>query len=42
MPNKAPLNENFSRAMAYYKSLRGKNNKDIADALDIPPTTISA
>lgn len=42
MPNKAPLNENFSRAMAYYKSLRGKSNKDIADALGIPPTTISA
>ena len=42
MPNKAPLNESFSRAMAYYKALRDKNNKDIATALDIPPTTISA
>lgn len=42
MPNKAPLNESFSRAMAYYKALTGKNNKDIAEALDIPPTTISA
>lgn len=42
MPNKAPLNESFSRAMAYYKALREKSNKDIADALEIPPTTISA
>lgn len=42
MLNKAPLNESFSRAMSYYKTLRGKNNKDIADALNIPPTTISA
>lgn len=42
MANKAPLNESFTRAMAYYKALRGKNNKDIADALEIPPTTISA
>ena len=39
---KAPLNESFSRAMAYYKALREKSNKDIADALEIPPTTISA
>lgn len=42
MPNKAPLNESFSRAMAYYKALREKSNKDIAEALEIPPTTISA
>lgn len=40
--NKAPLNDSFSRAMAYYKSLTGKNNKDIADALNLPATTISA
>ena len=42
MLSKSPLNESFSRAMAYYKSLRGKNNKDIADALSLPATTISA
>lgn len=40
--NKAPLNDNFSRAMAYYKALTGKNNKDIADALNLPATTVSA
>lgn len=42
MSNKSLLNESFSRAMAYYKALRKKSNKDIADALEIPPTTISA
>lgn len=42
MQNKPPLNDSFSRAMSYFKSLRGKNNKDISDALGIPPTTVSA
>ena len=42
MLNKSPLNESFSRAMNYYKTLRGKNNKDIADALNLPATTVSA
>lgn len=42
MDQKPPLNDSFSRAMSYYKSLRGKNNKDISDALGIPPTTVSA
>lgn len=36
------LNDNFSMAMSYYKNLRKKNNKDIADALQLPPTTVSA
>lgn len=39
---KPPLNESFVRAMAYYKALTGKNNKDIADALNLPPTTVSS
>lgn len=42
MDQKPPLNDSFSRAMSYYKSLRGKNNKDISDALNIPATTVSA
>lgn len=42
MPNKPSLNESFSRAMNYYKSLRNTSNKDIADALDIPATTVSS
>lgn len=42
MSYKTPFNENFSRAMAYYKALRNKSNKDISVALDIPTTTISA
>ena len=42
MNNNAPLNNSFSRAMNYYKSLRKINNKDIADALDLPATTVSA
>lgn len=42
MDQKPPLNDSFSKAMSYYKSLRGKNNKDISDALGIPPTTVSA
>lgn len=42
MINKSPLNENFSKAMNYYKTLRGKNNKDIADSLELPATTVSA
>ena len=40
--NKSPLNESFSRAMNYYKTLRGKSNKEIAEALSLPPTTVSA
>lgn len=42
MSEKSPLNESFSRAMAYYKAITGKNNKEIADALNLPATTISA
>ena len=42
MPNKPSLNESFSRAMNYYKSLRNASNKDIADALGIPATTVSS
>ena len=42
MSEKSPLNESFSRAMAYYKALTGKNNKEIADALSLPATTVSA
>ena len=42
MSEKSPLNESFSRAMAYYKALTGKNNKDIADALNLPATTVSS
>lgn len=42
MLDRSPLNESFSRAMNYYKTLRGKNNKDIADALNLPATTVSA
>ena len=42
MPDKSPLNESFSRAMAYYKARTGKNNKDIACALNLPATTVSA
>lgn len=40
--NKSPLNESVSRAMNYYKTLRNVNNKDIAEALNLPATTISA
>ena len=40
--NKSPLNESVSRAMNYYKNLRNVNNKDIAEALNLPATTISA
>lgn len=39
---KSPLNESFVKAMAYYKTLAGKNNKEIADALNLPATTISS
>lgn len=42
MSNQSPLNESFSRAMNYYKSLRKKNNKDISDALNLPATTVSS
>lgn len=42
MPTKPPLNESFSRAMSYYKTLKGKNNKEIAEALNIPATTVSS
>lgn len=42
MLDKSPLNESFSRAMNYYKTLRGKNNKEIATALELPATTVSA
>lgn len=42
MDPKSPLHHNFSKAMGYYKSLLGKSNKDIAEALNIPTTTISA
>lgn len=42
MSTGSPLNDSFSRAMAYYKALTGKNNKDISDALQIPATTVSA
>lgn len=42
MSDKSPLNESFSRALNYYKTLRGKNNKEIADALGLPPATISS
>lgn len=42
MSDKSPLQESFSMAMSYFKTLRGKNNKDIADALGLPPTTVSS
>lgn len=42
MSTGSPLNDSFSRAMAYYKALTGKSNKDISDALHIPATTVSA
>ena len=42
MSEKSHLNESFSMAMAYYKNLAGKNNKEIADALNIPATTVSS
>lgn len=42
MENKPIINSNFAMAMNYYKTLRKKNNKDIADALQLPATTISA
>lgn len=42
MNNTVSLNNNFSMAMSYYKTLRKKNNKDIAEALRLPATTISA
>ena len=42
MQNKPSLNNNFSTAMNYYKTLRKKNNKEISDALQLPATTISA
>ena len=40
--NKSPLNESVSKAMNYYKNLRNVNNKEIAEALNLPATTISA
>ena len=42
MQPKPILNENFSRALNYYKKLKGKNNKEIADALNLPATTVSS
>ncbi len=42
MSTGSPLHDSFSRAMSYYKSLTGKNNKDISDDLKIPATTVSA
>lgn len=42
MSTKSPLNDSFSKAMNYYKILRGKNNKEIADDLSLPATTVSA
>ena len=42
VPTKSPLHESFAKAMNYYKSLRNLNNKEIADALNLPATTISA
>ena len=42
MQDKSPLNESFSKAMSYYKALRKKNNKELAEALGIPATTVSA
>lgn len=42
MTDKISLNENFATAMNYYKRLRDKNNKDIAEALNLPATTVSS
>lgn len=38
---KTSLHESVSRALKYYKALRGKTNKDIAEALHIPEPSIS-
>jgi transcriptional regulator with XRE-family HTH domain len=40
--NNSPLNTNFSLALNYYKTLRKTTVKDISDALQVPPTTISS
>lgn len=40
--NESPLNTNFSIAFNYYKTLRKTTVKEISDALQVPPTTISS
>ena len=42
MSGNPTLNESFSRALSYYRTLKGKNNKELAEALGIPATTVSA
>lgn len=42
MSSTSILTESFSMAMNYYKRLRGKNNKDITDALNLPASTVSS
>jgi transcriptional regulator with XRE-family HTH domain len=36
------LTYNFTKALNYYQSLSGKTKKEIAEAIDVPPTTYSS
>lgn len=40
--NSSSLNANFSLAFNYYKTLRKTTVKEISDALQLPPTTVSS
>ena len=40
--NNSPLNTNFALALNYYKTLRKTRVKEISDALQVPPTTVSS
>lgn len=42
MANTSTLNENFSIALNYYRTLRKKTIKDISEALHLPSSTISS
>lgn len=42
MKNNLSLNDSFTMAMSYYRTLRKKSIKEIADALEVPATTVSA
>ena len=42
MKTNLSLTDSFSMAMGYYRTLRKKSIKEIADALEVPATTVSA
>lgn len=42
MATKSPLTDNFVKALNYYISVSSKSKKEIADAINVPPTTFSS